>query len=286
MEEVTVTTSIQDMIEGDNQLASLPDIFFQFKEVMEDPESSFLDVGEVISHDPALTSRLLRIVNSAFYGFPEKIATVSHAIGIIGLDQLNDLVLSTVVVDQFRKIPGDAINMRVFWEHSIACAIAARIIASYKNELSPERFFVAGMLHDIGRLVICMKAPEEALEALNLSKSKDCLLHTAEQEVLGFDHAEVGSALLKAWNLPEIHVKTAAYHHKPTKAANYCVEASIIHIADIVAKALDKGIGCETFIPEMNKGALEFCQVGESVFVSTIMQGVVTKFEETAQVFL
>ncbi|MFQ5673025.1 MAG: HDOD domain-containing protein [Nitrospinales bacterium] len=281
-----ITASIQDLIEGDKQLAALPAIFFQIKEVIEDPESSFFDVSEVISRDPALTCRLLRIVNSTFYGFPNQIVTISHAIGIIGLDQLSDLVLSTLVIDQFRETPDSVMNMRAFWEHNLACGLAARLIASYKNELNPERFFVAGLLHDIGQLAICLKAPEQALEAFNLSKSKDCLLHTAESEVLGFDHAAVGDALLRTWNLPEIHVETAAHHHKPGEANTHSLAASVIHIADIIAKALDKDIGHETFIPPLDEHALKASQVGESIFISTIMRGVVTRFEEAARVFL
>lgn len=150
---------IQELFKDETTIPSLPEIFYQFKQAIDDPESSFEEIGEIISNDPGLTARLLKIVNSAFFAFPQQIETISHAIGIVGREQLNDLVLSTVVMAQFKDIPQNLIDMESFWRHSIACGLSARIIASQKREANPERFFVAGLLHDIGLVVMCNKLP-------------------------------------------------------------------------------------------------------------------------------
>ncbi|MBL4665135.1 MAG: HDOD domain-containing protein, partial [Nitrospinaceae bacterium] len=112
---------IQELFQDEIKVPSLPEVFYQFKQAVDDPESSFEEIGEIIGHDPGLTVRLLKIVNSAFYGFPQQVETISHAIGIIGRQQLNDLVISTVVMDQFQNVPQSSFNLNSFWKHSIAC---------------------------------------------------------------------------------------------------------------------------------------------------------------------
>mgnify|MGYP002634655703 FL=1 len=137
--------NIQELFQEDTQIPSLPEIFYQFKQAIDDPASSFDEIGEIVGNDPGLTARLLKIVNSAFFGFPQQIETISHAIGIIGREQLNDLVLSTVVMDQFKGVPQSSLNMESFWKHGIACGLSACNLALLKGETNSERFFVAGL---------------------------------------------------------------------------------------------------------------------------------------------
>ena len=283
--------NIHELFQDDTQIPSLPEIFFQFKEAIDDPDSSFEEIGNIISHDPSLTARILRIVNSAFFGFPQQVETVSHAIGIIGREQLTDLVLSTVVMKQFNGIPQSAMNMKTFWEHSIACGLAARIIASQKEEPNPESFFVAGLLHDIGHIVFCNKLPYKFLEIDFHSKETEEIFHNIETEIMGFNHADVGGFLLKKWKLPKVLEEAVEFHHNPMEATQYSLEASVVHLADIIAdtsKSLKLGSGAEesNTKPTLDENALKRIQLPRDLFLSDIRLKMNEEFEETAQIFL
>ena len=279
---------IQELIQDDIQIPSLPEIFYQFKQAIDDPESSFEEIGKIASNDPGLTVRLLKIVNSAFFGFPQRIESVSHAIGIIGREQLNDLVLATIVIDQFKSIPPNLLNMKSFWKHSIACGLSARNLALLIGEPNSDRFFVAGLLHDIGRLVICLKFPFKVLEVSIRSKSKSETLHKAEFKVLRFNHSDVGGLLLKTWKLPKTLVEAVEFHHNPAEATEFPLEASIIHVADIIANTLDLGFESEekAIIPTMDEFAAKQIQVPKDSSFPNIKKQVEKEFEETVQVFL
>ncbi|MFT4579444.1 MAG: HD-like signal output (HDOD) protein [Nitrospinales bacterium] len=280
--------NINELIQSETQIPSLPEMFYQFKQAIDDPESSFDEICEIVGNDPGLTARILRIVNSAFFGFSQQVETISHAIGTIGREQLNDLVLSTVVIDQFKNIPPTSLNMETFWKHSIACGLSARNLAFLKGEDNSERFFVAGLLHDIGRLVICIKLPSKVLEVSQRSKSKGETLHKAEFETMGFNHALVGSLLLKAWKLPKPLVEAVGFHHNPAKATEFSLEASMIHVADIITNTLDLGFQDEenSIIPTMDEFASERIQVPKDSSFPNIKKQVQKEFEQTVQIFL
>ena len=185
------------LLDGDVALVSLPHIFTEINRVISDPRSSAVHVAAVISNDPNLTARLLRIVNSAFYGFPAKIDTISRAVTVLGSKELSTLALGTSVLNIFNDIPADLVDMKSFWEHSVACGTAARMIGSYKNIANSERLFVAGLLHDIGRIIIYKNLPSAGREMLLYAQQADCLLRSAELAVLGFDHGQIGAMLMQ-----------------------------------------------------------------------------------------
>ena len=138
----------------------MPEVFYKLNAAIEDPGCTFDDIGEIISIDPALTVRLLKVVNSPMYGFPSRIDTVSMAITILGTRQLRDLVLATAVVGQFHNLTEAVVDMETFWCHSICSAVAARTISLHLKVNNSERFFVAGLLHDIGKLVMYLTHPD------------------------------------------------------------------------------------------------------------------------------
>lgn len=236
------------LLDEDVILVSLPHIFTEINRVISDPRSSAVHVADVISKDPNLTTRLLRIVNSAFYGFPSKIDTISRAVTILGSKQLSTLALGTSVLSIFNDIPADLVDMKSFWEHSVACGIAARTVGSYKNIVNTERLFVAGLLHDIGRIIIYKQLPHQGREMLLYAQQNDCLLRSAEMEVLGFDHSQIGAMVMQKWKLPVILEQVLEYHHKPA-LSQHPLEASVVHIADILINAMRIGTSGERFVP-------------------------------------
>jgi len=224
-----------DLIKGSVKLATLPEVFTTINKMVDDPSSSASDIGKFISQDPGLTARLLKIANSPLYGFPSRIDTVSRAITIIGTRGLRDLILATSVINNFTRMPGDHMDMHQFWSHSLYCGVIARLIAVKCNALHTEPFFVSGLLHDIGQLIILNKLPEISRETQMRAHDGVISLHEVEREVIGFDHAKVGCELLRDWHLPETIIDSTEFHHEPGKAELSPLGASIVHIASELA---------------------------------------------------
>jgi HD-like signal output (HDOD) protein len=236
--DLAMTVTVEELIKDINTLVSFPVVGIRVNEMVNNPNVSASEIGKVIGQDPALTARLLRIANSAAFGLAAQVSTVSRAVTVIGNKLIRDLVLATSTINAFEGIPNELVSMENFWRHSLLCGLAARILAERRHMKNTETLFIAGMLHDVGQLVIFRKMPKQAKEALLLSIEgpEDFALHNAERQIFGFDHAQVGAALLRHWNFPPLLVECAEYHHAPTKAKNFPVEAALVHIANSVAQ--------------------------------------------------
>jgi HD-like signal output (HDOD) protein len=278
---------IEELFDADVEIPSLPDVYYEFKDAMDDPEGSFEEISNIISTDPGLSIRLLRIVNSAYFGFPSQIETISHAIGVVGLEQLNNLVISTVIMERFKGIPDSVVDMNSFWKHSIACGLAAKVISSHQKEINTEKFFVAGMLHDIGRLIIALTAPFNILSVFMRCKSESIPLHESEKDILGFTHADVGKHLLKTWDLPIFHQEVIGNHHQPDKNPNFFKEAAIIHVADHIVNGLELGDSGESAFPSpIDSSAWQKLQLPDGVSIEKLGEEIHKQFNDTVQVFL
>ncbi|MCC6207616.1 MAG: HDOD domain-containing protein [Gammaproteobacteria bacterium] len=231
---ISVTELVQDI----TGLVSFPVVGLRVNELVNDPTSTAAQLGDVISRDPGLTAQVLQIANSAAFGHSSQIETVSRAVTVIGTRMIRDIVLASSTVHAFEGIPNELVSMENFWRHSLYCGLAARFLAAEHRIRNTETLFVAGMLHDIGQLVIFRKLPQESKQALLLSieGDEDFALHHAEQKVLGFDHAQVGAALLRRWNFPTLLVECTEFHHDPAQARQFPVEAAIVHIANSIAQ--------------------------------------------------
>jgi len=277
---------ILDLITENEPLASLPNTFYLLQDAIEDPNSDFAKIGKIISIDPALTVRLLKIVNSAFYGYRNQIETVSHALGVVGTEQLMQLVLATSVVGQFKGIPADMINMEYFWRHSVACGLIARAINEVNEDTDGERYFVAGLLHDIGRLVMCLKVPDQFRVAMNFARKSGDRWHKAEAKYFGFDHGSVGGALLRSWNLPKRLQESVAHHHRPSSSKKYSHEASVIFLADHISHEILDNSNDEFVRGEIDPTIWKKLNLKESIHKSIIKEKVYFQLEEVSQVFL
>lgn len=221
----------QSIVKESIELISLPDVYVRLRNVMSSSDFSMSDVAQVIVHDPAITARLLKLVNSPFFGLVSKVDTMTHAINLLGTQQVHDLVLATVVVDSFSGFSNDSFNIYDFWFNSVYCAVSARLLAYNCEDLDTERPFIAGLLHGIGHLVMYQKIPELSQSSIELSEQKSIDLYLAEREITGFDYAQVGAELMREWNLPSSLQEITEFHVEPDKADNYKLEASIVHIA-------------------------------------------------------
>jgi HD-like signal output (HDOD) protein len=233
----------ESLVKTTHTLFSLPDIVVRINDLIDDPTTRVSDLAEVILCDPALSARLLRLVNSAYYARSNRIESIPHAINLIGQRELRDLVFATAAVNLFQGLPPEQVNMDQFWYQSIACGIAARLLAKRKRLTGGERLFIAGLLHGIGRLIFYSQQPVLYREALRQAQQGDGDLVAAERRIFGFTYADLSAELLKAWRLPELVRVAVAYHLKPAKAPDYGLEARIIQVAARIASDLHPGTG-------------------------------------------
>lgn len=244
-----------DLVAGATTIASPPQIYERLMTVINHPRSGSADIAAVIAEDQGLTARLLKIVNSAFFSFPRRIETVTTAVTIVGTGQIRDLALATSVMTLFQDVPADLVDMESFWFHSLACGTVARVMASHRRENNVERFFVSGLLHDIGRLIIYMEAGNAARDAIERCRVTGEPLHACESEVFGFEHAQVGGALLGQWAFPASFREAVAYHHRPRRASRFPVETAAVHVADVIANAMRWGCSGEPRVPPLDPDA-------------------------------
>lgn len=216
-------------------LFSLPKVYLKVRESINDPKSTIDDVALIVSQDPNIAAQILKIANSAFFGFATKIESIPRAIFIMGLAQLQDIVLAASAINAFKGISSDLINMKDFWVHSVFCAAIARLLAQKSNVIDSERLFVCGILHDLGHLVIYVKCPNQTSKIFSQAKQVNDPLVLVEKEILGFDYAEVGGELLKSWNLPASIYETVANHVHFKRDEHFSLDSAIIHIANILA---------------------------------------------------
>ena len=221
------------------KIGTLPDLYFRLQNLLNGPEYTMAEVAVLIRMDPAISLRLLHIVNSSLYGFSRKVETVGHAITLLGTQQVADLVLTTSVVSIFRGIPASTMDMQRFLRNSVFCASAARQLADMCKECDLERLFVAGLLHDIGHLIMYQAIPTLAHQALVAARTTSEPLFKLETKRIGYHYGEVGSSCLTGWSLPECLCETTLCHVEPEKAVRYPQETAIVHIAMLLARAAE-----------------------------------------------
>jgi HD-like signal output (HDOD) protein len=224
----------QDLVSRNVRLVSLPEVCIQVQALADSSHTTAADIGDVVGKDTALTTRLLKLVNSAYFSLPRKIDTVTRAVNMIGMRELRNLTMAASAAEVFARIPSSLIDMAAFWQHSVFCGLVARNLAQRCSVLHSERLFTAGLLHDVGRLLMLMKLPDELGDIESIRHQSKIDICDIERERVGFDHAEVGHALLQHWNMPVNLCASVLYHHIPEEAHDAHLEAALIHIADNV----------------------------------------------------
>ncbi len=246
----------QKLIEGSLEIFSLPDIYYQVSQMINDPRFSADDIGQVIAKDPGLSARLLKIVNSSFYGFQAKIDTISRAITIVGMEDLKSLVFATSVIDKFDKIPTELVDMSDFWMHSVQCGLIAKLLAKESAVLHCERLFLTGLIHNLGALVLYNKMPEKSLEVLLAADYDRRLVGGLEQEIIGFTHADVGAELIKQWGLPESLYEAVACYLNPGESLVYWLDTNLLCMAAKLSLLSENDSSIETVLAEFSEQAL------------------------------
>jgi len=281
-------TNIAELVKGLGDLITLPDVFIRINQLVEDPDSTLDDIARVVSQDPSFTVRLLRAANSPLYGFSSSIETVSSAVTLIGTSQVRNLALSTSVSHSFAGLPNKLVSMDNFWRHSLFCALAARILAKRVRKSDPEALFTAGLLHDIGELVIFNRLPEQAREALLLvlDSGDELAVYQAERQTMGFDHAQVGGELARQWNLPPLLQDCIAFHHDIRQAQHCPRETAIVHIANILALMAEVDTLNPDDVPPVDPQAWEITGLDAAETVESTIREMREEIVEVQKLFL
>jgi putative nucleotidyltransferase with HDIG domain len=241
------------------ELPTLPTVYSRLQEVMNDENANATKAANIIENDQALSLKILRTVNSAAFGLRNEVTSIRNAIAMLGFEEVSNIVLATTLIKALPAGPGDRIiNVDRFWQHSVGVAVAARVISAFTNELPEDvkkSTFVAGLVHDIGKLVEFQYFGDELVAALNLCKQERLNLWKAEEKIFGFSHQDVGAYLLDIWNMPRNMVKAVELHETPEDLvvgdAAYSF-VSVIHIANVCANFLEIGAAGDPFIPQIS----------------------------------
>jgi len=271
--------SLQILIEDSLEVFSLPDVYSQISEMINDPRYTADDMGKVIAKDPGLSLRLLKIVNSSFYGFQARIDTVSRAITIVGIEDLRNLVLATSVIDKFNNIPAEVVDMTDFWLRSIHCGLIAKLLAKESSVLHSERLFLTGLLHDLGSLVMYSKIPDKALEVLLAADYDKRLIGGFEQEIIGFTHADVGAALIKSWGLPESLYEAVGCYLNPEESLIYKLDAYLLCLASRLTCLAQQDETVEGVLAEFSEQSLSIMRL-DCESVNKVMEMVDAEFSQ------
>lgn len=264
--------SLNEFLGTANIFVSFQETFFRILEVIDDPGSTAGHLANVVGKDPGMSAKLLQLVNSPFYGFPQQIDNLERAVTLVGTRELSQLALGITIIQSFDGIAANVLSTREVWTHSLACGVFARVLASHIPGLPGESLFVAGILHDTGRLVMLSRLPGLVAEAMVLSH-RECLpMYLVERQLLGWDHTDLARELFQRWGLPPTLQDAAAGHHAPALATDIR-SAALLHVADIMAIALEYGFNGSSWVPPLAPKAWESLNLSPSVLGPCIRVG-------------
>jgi putative nucleotidyltransferase with HDIG domain len=252
------TKLIRYKVENIDTLPTIPGALKKVLKVLENQKVSLNEIGNFISNDPVLTTKVLKMVNSPVYGFPGRISSVSQAVILLGLNVLKGLLLGVSVFELMQR------SMVGLWEHSMGCSIVARLIAKKIGLKEPEEVSIAGLLHDIGKVVMILQFYEHYEYAMKQAEDKDVIISAAEEDVFAVTHADVGTWMTQKWRFPGNLIEAIRYHHKPHLSKNVPIETAIVYISDILIRARGFGFAGDNMVPIMNPAIWERLNMTES----------------------
>jgi len=252
------------MIRDIKSLPTLPGIIARLGSLAENDKVSSQEIARVVSADQVLSAKVLRLVNSAFYGFPGRVSTVSNALILLGVNVVKSLAITSSIFEIMEK------NVVGLWEHSMGVAVAANTLSRTLKLPDAEETATAALLHDIGKVIIKIKLQEDYGELTSLLRDRNMTMLEAEQELLGTDHAEIGGWLIQSWHLPEKLIEPVACHHRVEKSSTHQVKSAVVHVADALVKAFGFGFSGDPFVPQIHPAAWNKLGLTDIVFASVV----------------
>jgi putative nucleotidyltransferase with HDIG domain len=250
--------ALRRKVENISALPTIPSVLKHISAIIEKPDISLNEISDFISSDPALTTKILKMINSAVYGFPGRISSVSHATVLLGLNVIKGLLIGASVFELMQQ------SMQGLWEHSFDCAITSKLIAQRKNINEPEEVYAAGLLHDIGKVILILEFPEEYQTAIHDASQQGISIFESEKNRFVENHANVGSWLAEKWRFPSNLIEAIKYHHAPHRSKCAPMETAIVHLSDILVRARGFGFAGDSFVPAIEPAAFELLDLTEN----------------------
>tara|TARA_R110002072_G_scaffold42064_5_gene117587 strand:- start:27305 stop:28180 length:876 start_codon:yes stop_codon:yes gene_type:complete len=270
-------TSVAGALKEISHIATLPEVTLKIIELVEDPSSSAQDLHEVISNDPALCSRILKVVNSSFYGLPGQIASINRAIVMLGLNAVKNIAIAASLAKLFRG--GELtpfFSAKELWDHSNAVAIACKMISDRLGLGLGDEAYLAGLIHDIGIMVEMQYDRTNLIDALDRcnadsSGTPTVSLLDTEEEIFGANHQDFGKGLCEKWKFPAPFVAAAGFHHNPTEAPSETKKiVYIVHAADIIASMIDGGFKLDNPTLEIHKEVVDDLKLTDAMITDLV----------------
>ncbi len=254
-----------------DDMKALPTIITKITFLTEDPDSTVEDLEREILKDQALTSKILRLANSAYYSYARKISTISQATILLGFQTIKSMALASSISGYLSsELKGYALDTNELWRQSQSCALISRYLGKYVKYPNPEEAYIAGLLRDLGKTILNEYMEKEYKEVLDLVEEKQISFLDAEREILGFNHAEVGKRIGEKWNLPEALVDAIGHHHNPELSQVNLPLVSIVHLADAITMMLGLGLGLDGLAYNLSSLAIETLGLSDEDFNNII----------------
>ncbi len=264
----TIDNKVRQIVSNIRNLPTPPIVFHQIQKVINDPNVSAGQIASILSEDPAMSVKVLKLTNSAFYGLAREVESVKQAVVIVGLEAIKNLVLSASVLDMFKGDDFDQEFQDKFWRHSLAVGFCGRLLAKRaraKGMIDPDAAFSGGLLHDIGKVILCCFLKDD-YKLFTDARSKDKITESyiLEEKTIGFNHAQLGAVLAEQWKLPQRLSEAIAFHHNPQASESEDLVAQIIHISNYVSKKTFYDDEEQYLVGEISEGVLDYMEIDES----------------------
>lgn len=273
--------TLEQVVAKVRDLPSLPAVVVQLIRSFGQADVAVAELSAQIAKDQALAAKTLRLANSSFYGLQSRVRTIDQAITVLGFDSVRALVTSAGIVGQFGTGATGGADFTAFWRHAVGTALCAKSVARLAG-CSQEYAFVSGLLHDIGRLVLATRFPDEYAAALALQRQEDCELLHAERQVLALDHAVVGRALAQHWKFPELIQRAIGHHHAPMRDDLGDIP-SVVHVANVIVHALDLDGDPDELVPPLAQDAWDSLGI-EADGLRRVFAETEAEFEQACQI--
>ena len=229
--------SLSTVIKDSNKLVAFPSVANELFAIIDDDTSDAQIIAQVIQRDPSLTASLLKLANSAWYMARHKVSCIEEAVVRIGMSDISKIALNICVCDSLRDVPENLLTLEDYFDHSLRCAFAAQEIARWSNIGKAGSIYTAGLLHDVGKIILLNLYPQESSQAImmDLDEYNGIELQRCERKIFGFDHAQVGEQLAKEWGFPSVLQHCIRYHHAPSETGEYKKEVYCTHLANTIA---------------------------------------------------
>jgi len=245
-------TRMAQRIRSIRDIPTLPQVVLKLNQMLRSPHSSTQEVAELLNADQALALKVLKLVNSPYYGFEGRVQNINRAIVILGFNKVRNLALSVSAPAMYRKVSSEVFDFSGFWHHSVAVAVMCETIADYTRSGEREDALIAGLLHDLGKFVLAVYFPDEFGEITRAMRAQNMASYEAEREVIGMDHGEIGGILSRQWNLPEKLSASIAWHNDPAQSGQHIELTALVHVSQFLTQALLVGNPGEVSLPPVS----------------------------------